>query len=80
MQTQRLDRTKIAIFNLGTEPKNYIFWLQQPAEKRIAAIEFYRKQYHKDYGTQSRLQRVYTIIERKASQKDLGDVENLPEK
>ena len=67
MQNFRLDRNHIAIFELGKEPKNYLFWLEQSVEKRLAALEFYRQQYHQGYGTQSRLQRVYTIIERKTS-------------
>lgn len=58
-----LDRTKIAIFKLGNEPKGYVYWLTQPIEKRISAIEFYRKQYHQDYATESRLQRVYNITQ-----------------
>ena len=68
----RLDRTKVAIFTLGNEPKGYIYWLTQTAEKRLSAIEFYRQQYCQNYATESRLQRVYQIVKRQ----DLADTEN----
>lgn len=56
----RMDRIKSAMFKLGSEPKNCISWLSQSPKSRLEAVEFYRKQHSILYGTQSRLQRVYT--------------------
>ena len=63
----RLDKTKIAVFKLGQEPKSHVFWLTQTPVQRLEAVEFYRKQYTPNYGTESRLQRVYTITKRENS-------------
>ncbi len=60
----KLDRSAFKIIKMNDEPKGYEYWLLQETEKRISAIEFLRKQYN---GTQSRLQRVYRIIERTQS-------------
>lgn len=60
----KLDRSAFKIIQINNEPKGYEYWILQEPEKRISAIEFLRKQYH---GTQSRLQRVYRIIERTQS-------------
>ena len=54
----------VKISKLGEEAPNFQYWLTQSQEKRISAIEFLRKQYD---GTQSRLQRVYRITQRKSS-------------
>ncbi len=66
MDTPRLDRSKIIVFRLGEEPKNYLFWLQKSPQERLEAIEFYRLQSF-NYATQSRLQRVYRIAQRQTS-------------
>jgi hypothetical protein len=58
----KLDRKAFKIIKKGEEPKSSEYWLQQPAQNRISAIEFLRQQYH---GTQSRLQRVYRITKLK---------------
>lgn len=60
----RLNRKAFAVFKKGEEPKDYEYWLTQSAEQRISAIEFLRRQFHADNGTQSRLQRVYSIAQR----------------
>jgi hypothetical protein len=60
METFRMNRQVVKISKLGAEAPNYEYWLTQSQEKRISAIEFLRKQYD---GTQSRLQRVYRIVE-----------------
>jgi hypothetical protein len=64
METFRMNREVVKISKLGEESPNYEYWLTQSQEKRISAIEFLRKQYD---GTQSRLQRVYRITQRKSS-------------
>lgn len=66
MDTPRLDRTQIAVFRLGEEPQNYVFWLSQTPAQRLSAIEFYRLQ-SQNYATQSRLQRVYRVTQRQKS-------------
>jgi hypothetical protein len=45
------------------EPENQ-FWLTQPVEKRLEALETLRQQYIIwKYGTQQGFQRVYRIVE-----------------
>ncbi len=56
-----LDKTAVKKIKLGEEEPAYVYWLTQTAENRISAVEFLRRQVN---GTQSRLQRVYTIIKR----------------
>lgn len=57
----RLNKNAVKIVKMGQEEPSYIYWRTRPEEERISAIEFLRKQYN---GTESRLQRVYRIIER----------------
>lgn len=57
----RLNRTAVKNVKVGEEEPSYVYWLARPEEERISAIEFLRKQHD---GTESRLQRVYTIIKR----------------
>lgn len=58
----KLDKTVVKKFNLGNEPKDYVYWLSQPPEKRIEAIEFLRKQYYGEDAFKSGFQRVFRII------------------
>ncbi len=62
MRNFLFDKTAFSIHTLGQEPKAYIYWLQQTAEQRIAAIEYLREQYHTKDEIQSRLQSVYRIV------------------
>lgn len=57
----RLDRKAVKVVKMGEEEPSHVYWRTRSEEERISAIEFLRKQYH---GTESRLQRVYRIIER----------------
>ena len=57
----RINRTAVRIVKMGEEDPSHIYWRTRPEAERISAIEFLRKQYN---GTESRLQRVYRIIER----------------
>ncbi|MGH2272237.1 hypothetical protein ACQ9LF_10605 [Anaerohalosphaeraceae bacterium U12dextr] len=41
--------------------QNLEYWLSRPAEERLAAVEYYRRQ---AYGTIPRLQRVARVIKR----------------
>jgi hypothetical protein len=63
----KLNRNVFRKYTLGSEPKPYIYWLQQSIESRIEAIEFLRQQYHTEDEIQSRLQRVYRITKRSSS-------------
>ncbi len=50
-------------FNLGEQPKEYHFWLTQPASARIEALEEIVREYHNwQPGHEPRLQRVYSIV------------------
>lgn len=57
----------VNVHKLGHEPKGYEYWLSQPAEKRIEAIEYLRSQYYTEDEINSGIQRVCRII--KLSQK-----------
>ena len=52
-------------FDMDRQPTDFAYWQTQPYEKRLAAIEEIRREYHggTDDSEQS-LQRVYRIIKR----------------
>ncbi len=51
---------------LAEQPKDLAYWQTQPYERRLAALEEIRRDYHRwKYDAEPRLQRVYTIVERK---------------
>ena len=58
----KMNKEVFSIHKLGEEPKSYLYWLNQPPEKRLDAIEFLRK---KNNGPESRLQRVFRITKLK---------------
>jgi len=58
----KFDKTFIKKFKLGEEPKDYNYWLSQPPEKRIEAIEFLRREYYGEDAFKSGFQRVYRVI------------------
>jgi hypothetical protein len=61
-----VDRTKVAIYKLGEEPSDFLFWQSQPFIARIKALAAIRAEYNSwKYGNpEPRLQRVYCVIER----------------
>lgn len=61
----RLDKSKIAVFKLGQEPKASVYWLSKTPQERFEALEFYRKQLYDE--TTPRLQRVLRVIKREKS-------------
>ena len=61
MEFFKMDRSAVNIVKMGEEEPSWKYWLTQTPEQRISAVEFLRRQYA---GTEQRLQRVYTIIER----------------
>ena len=51
--------------SLDKQEKEAVFWRTQPVEARLAALEQIRHEYHQwKYGSEPRLQRVYTIVKR----------------
>jgi len=62
----KIDRSKIVVRKgkLGELENDLEYWLSQPVEYRLAAVEFLRKQYIHNHLTnvEPRLQRVYRII------------------
>lgn len=52
----------VRIINKRQEKNDFAYWQNQPVEKRLAALEEIRREYHR--GTQQRFQRVYKIIKR----------------
>ena len=48
------------------QTNDFAFWQTQPHELRLAILEQLRQEYHRwKYGTEPRLQRVYSIVKRK---------------
>jgi hypothetical protein len=60
-----MDKMVARKFKLGEEPKDYLYWLSQSAEIRIAGIESLRIRYYGEDPFKQGLQRVYRIIEQK---------------
>ena len=51
--------------SLRQQPKDLSYWLAQPPEARISALEEIRREYHLwKYNAEPRLQRVYSITKR----------------
>jgi hypothetical protein len=50
---------------LEDQATDFLYWQSQPYEKRLAALEEIRREYHLwKYDSEPRLQRVYTITKR----------------
>lgn len=61
----RMDKTAVRIVKLDQQGTDFQYWQAQPAWKRLAALENIRREYHHwKYGTEPRLQRVFTITKR----------------
>lgn len=52
---------KSNLHDLQTAKDDLKYWLSRPAEERVAAVDYLRKQY---YGHTKRLQRVVRVIQR----------------
>lgn len=62
----RLDKTQGKRTTLHSKENDFQYWSKQSYEKRLEALDYLRDQYIRyKYGTRPRLQRVYTVIERK---------------
>ena len=58
----RMDKTKLIVASLDDPPDDVEYWLSQPPEERLRALEFMRQiAYGYDPAT-ARLQRVLTVI------------------
>ena len=69
--------TKESLSNHDSIMKDLDFWLNQPPEKRLEAVELLRRQKH---GNTARLQRSVRVIKRpQIVKKDLADLEALGE-
>jgi hypothetical protein len=45
------------------QPNDFAYWQSQPYHARLAALEQIRREYHQwKYGTEPRLQSVYSIV------------------
>ena len=65
METERKIAKVYRKFSIKEQPPEYIYWLSQPYQARLAAVEEIRQEYHGwQDDTQPRLQRVYTIVKR----------------
>ena len=50
-------------FNIDSQPTDFAYWQNQPYEKRLAALEEIRNEYHRwKNDSESKFQRVYRII------------------
>ena len=50
---------------VSQQTSDFAYWQTQPYEVRLITLEQIRQEYHRwKYGTEPRLQRVYTIIQR----------------
>ena len=65
---------KSNLHGLQSAKDDLSYWLSRPAEERVAAVDYLRRQY---YGSTERLQRVARVIQR--GEKDLADLEALGE-
>lgn len=53
------------LFKIDEQGTDFKYWQSQPAWKRLAALEFLRRQYHGwTDEREPRFQRVYTIVKR----------------
>jgi hypothetical protein len=68
MSSERKIETVIVKRSLKDRSGDLAYWLAQPPEARLAALEEIRQEYDRwRYGAQPRLERVYTIVKRKRS-------------
>jgi len=50
---------------LQEQKSDFAYWQSQPPIARLEALEQIRQEYHRwKYGTEPRLQRIYTIVKR----------------
>jgi hypothetical protein len=55
---------KLTLSESGSAKRDLAFWLSKPAEERVAAVDFLRRQYH---GSRTRLQKSARVIRQASS-------------
>ena len=61
-----LNKSVIKRLKLTEEKNDYAYWVTQPVETRLAALESIRTEYNSwKYHDQQRFQRIYRVIEQK---------------
>lgn len=60
----KFDKKIVKKYTLGQEPKDHPYWLSQPPEKRIAAIEALRLQFYGEDKFKQGFQRVCRVAKR----------------
>ena len=56
---------KVNKIRVDQQTSDFAYWQTQPYELRLATLEQIRQEYHRwKYGTEPRLQRVYSIVKR----------------
>ncbi|MEL6696725.1 MAG: hypothetical protein AAFP89_10805 [Bacteroidota bacterium] len=64
----KLDKTRVAKFKKGEEPKETFYWLSKTPMERITTFEQVRLEYNTwKYGPQSGFQRIYRAVKRERS-------------
>jgi hypothetical protein len=58
-----MDTAAISIGSFSDEPDDLAYWLSQPAEDRLAGIEFLRQQFYSYGKARSELRRFFEIAE-----------------
>jgi len=63
-QTTKIKKVVTKI-KLGEQKSDFAYWQSQSSTARLEALEQIRQEYHRwKYGTEPRLQRVYSIVKR----------------
>ncbi|MCX7735996.1 MAG: hypothetical protein N2319_04725 [Candidatus Kapabacteria bacterium] len=61
-----MDKTIVKKIKLKDKESDLNYWLSQPPEKRLEALEEIRQEYNKwKYGSEQGFQRVYKVLKRK---------------
>ncbi|HKQ73327.1 MAG TPA: hypothetical protein VJ810_06340 [Blastocatellia bacterium] len=61
----KMDRSALSVGDLHGESDEKAYWLSKSPEERLAALELMRQiVYGYEHATASRLQRVFTVVER----------------
>ena len=64
LDTFNLDRTIVSVRSLHDEPDDLAYWLTQPPERRLQAVEYLRESFHGHAYPSQRIERVFALTER----------------
>lgn len=59
-----LDRTTVSVGRLGDDDSQVEYWLSQPPERRLAALEFLRRSLNPDAYAAQRLRGFFEVTKR----------------